>query len=237
MMLAERTFSSTKLLAPALADAVARDLRLAIIERGEALLAVSGGNTPRAFFTALAQRMLAWDRVTVTLVDERWVPETDARSNARLVRETLLQSKARGARFVPLYAPSEAPEQSMHEVSARVARLALPFDAVVLGMGVDGHIASLFASAPSFRDAIDPQTTALVLPMRADGSTDARISLSLRTLLRARALYLHIEGADKRAALTRALHEGPIEEAPIRAVLRQAQVPLRMFWAPSEAVA
>ena len=237
MMLAERTFASTNLLAAALADAVARELRLAIVERGEALLAVSGGTTPRAFFKALAQRMLAWERVTVTLVDERWVPEDDARSNARLVRETLLQAKARDARFVPLYAGSDAPEHAVHEVSARIARLALPFDAVVLGMGTDGHVASLIAAAPQFRNAIDPQTSALVLPMRADAVIEPRITLSLRTLLRARALYLHIEGAHKRAALTRALLEGPIEEAPIRAVLRQARVPLRMFWAPVESVA
>lgn len=237
MMIAERTFASGDLLAAALADAVARDLRLAIVERGEALLAVSGGSTPRRFFAMLAQRMLAWERVTVTLVDERWVPENHARSNARLVRETLLQARAREAKFVPLYAASEEPEHAVPEVSARIARLGLPFDAVVLGMGEDGHIASLFGAASRFRDAVDPHTSALVLPMCASGGVEPRITMSLRTLLHTRALYLHIEGAGKLATLTRALHAGPIEEAPIRAVLRQARVPLRMYWAPTESVA
>lgn len=237
MMMAERTFPSGTLLAAALADSVARDLRLALVERGEALLAVSGGTTPRAFFNVLAQRMLAWERVTVTLVDERWVPESHARSNARLVRETLLQGKAREARFVPLYAASDTPEHAVPEVSARVARLPLPFDAVVLGMGEDGHIASLFGAAPRFNEAVDPQTSALVLPMCAAGGNEARITMSLRTLLHTRALYLHIEGAGKRATLMSALRDGPIEEAPIRAVLRQARVPLRMYWAPTESVA
>jgi 6-phosphogluconolactonase len=237
MMLAQRTFSSGHLLAAALADAVARDLRLAIVERGAALLAVSGGTTPRAFFSTLAQRLLAWDRVTVTLVDERWVPESHARSNSRLVREALLQARARDASFVSLYAASEGPEHAVPEVSARIARLGLPFDAVVLGMGEDGHIASLFGAAARFSDAVDPHTSALVLPMHTAGGAEPRISMSLRTLLHTRSLYLHIEGAGKLATLTRALHDGPIEEAPIRAVLRQARVPLRMFWAPTESVA
>ncbi|TAM09084.1 MAG: 6-phosphogluconolactonase, partial [Rhodanobacter sp.] len=137
-------FTQAAAQASALAERVAAQLRDGIAARGRALVAVSGGTTPAAFFAELARQVLDWARVTVTLVDERWVPDTDPRSNAKLVKETLLQGPAAAATFVPLYTGAATPEAGLADAATRIAALPLPFDAVLLGMGDDGHTASFF---------------------------------------------------------------------------------------------
>ncbi len=197
-------FPDPALLAAALAQAVAADLAAALAARGCASLAVSGGNTPKAFMQALAQQPLDWGRVTVTLVDERWVPESSDRSNAALVRSHLLQGPASEARFLPLHRDTAEPETSLAEVARSLAD-ALPLDVAVLGMGEDGHTASFFPGGDLLEQALDPDGTSAVLPMRAPGAGEPRITLTLPVLLAARRLYLHIEGAGKREVLEQAL--------------------------------
>lgn len=227
-----RTFADAAALAQGLAQAVAKDLRAALAERGTASLALSGGNTPKAFMQALALQPLDWPRVAVTLVDERWVPESNARSNAALVKTNLLHGPAAAARFVPLYRDTPEPEQALAEVQSDLAALSLPFDALVLGMGNDGHTASFFPGGDHLTAALNPATPALLLPMRAPGAGEARITLTLPPVLAARHLYLHIEGADKRQVLAEALSgEGPGAGYPIRSVLEQAHSPVRIYWA------
>src|SRR2546421_12664754 len=131
----EHRYADRATLASALARAVAADLRRGIAERGQGLLVISGGTTPRAFLSTLAGEELDWPRVTVTLADERWVPPTHPRSNERLIRETLLVDRAVGATFVPLYADAPDPESGVTEIAAHINGLTLPFDAVVLGLG------------------------------------------------------------------------------------------------------
>lgn len=219
-------------LAEALALAVAKDLRAAIAERGTASLALSGGNTPKAFMQALALQPLDWPRIAVTLVDERWVPESNARSNAALVRANLLQGPAATARFVPLYRDAPEPEQALAEVESDLAALPSPFDALVLGMGNDGHTASFFPGGDHLAAALDPSTAAAVLPMRAPDAGEPRITLTLPPILAARHLYLHIEGAGKRQVLAEALSgEGPGAAYPIRSVLEHSPMPVQVFYA------
>lgn len=220
-------------LAQALADAVARDLRQGIARRGVASLAVSGGSTPRLFFDHLAQEELDWARVFVTLVDERWVPETDARSNAAMARKALLSNGSSRARFVPLYADAPDPESALDAVEQRIAELPLPFDAVVLGMGLDGHTASFFPHGDRLAEALDPRGEARVVGMRAEAAGEPRITLTLPTLLATHALYLHIEGDTKAEVLAQALAaDATAEQFPIRAVVRYAGEPVRLFWCP-----
>ncbi|MET0809025.1 MAG: 6-phosphogluconolactonase [Pseudoxanthomonas sp.] len=224
-------FADRLALAEALAAAVAADLRAALLERDFASVALSGGTTPRAFLEALAVQPLDWSRVVVTLVDERWVPESSPRSNAALLKAHLLDEAATLARFVPLYRHAARPEDALPEIERALQGVPLPFDALVLGMGEDGHTASFFAGGDRLADALDPAGTQLVLPMRATGAGEPRLTLTLPPILAARHLYLHIEGAAKQEVLRQALSgEGAGLAYPVRSVLARAGSPLRVYW-------
>lgn len=226
---ARRDFRDKVQLAEALADAVATNLKAGIKARGVASLAVSGGSTPMRFFRALSDRDdVQWDRVTVTLVDERWVDESSERSNGRLVRANLLQGRAALARFVPLFQGGDVPDAALaNEQQSLVPR---PLDVAVLGMGNDGHTASFFPGGDTLAEALTAEGP--VVDIRAPGAGEPRVTLTLRQLLAARALYLHIEGEEKVETLQRAEADGPIEDMPVRAVLRQTQTPLNIYWCP-----
>jgi len=226
----EHRYTDSATLASALARAVAIDLRGGIAERGRGLLAVSGGTTPRRFLSALAKEEVNWPRVVVTLADERWVPPTHPRSNERLVREALLVDRAAAATFVSLYADAPGPESGLAQIAAGVDALALPFDAVVLGLGNDGHCASLFPDGDHFDAACDPTILARLSPMRSPSAGEPRITLTLPTLAAARALYLQIEGADKHDTLAHVrAGDGAYARSPLRALLRLARVPLDVY--------
>lgn len=226
--IALREFADGDALADALARDVAARLRDAIAARGQASLAVSGGNTPKRFFKALSAHELDWSKVSVTLVDERWVDETSPRSNAALVKAGLLQGAATAARFVPLHRASAEPEASLAEVAADLQAL-LPLDVVILGMGDDGHTASFFPGAEGLAQAVDPATDAIVLPLRAQAAGEPRISLTLPPLLAARWRALHIEGAGKRTVLDAVLGGQPL---PVAHVIGRAPQPLPVYWCP-----
>ena len=213
--------------AQALAQAVADDLRAALALRSEASLALSGGTTPRRFLQALSRQAMDWANVTVTLVDERWVDERHERSNARLVKEHLLQEAAAGARFVPLYRPAASPDQVLADVAAV---LPATLDVAVLGMGGDGHTASFFPGGDRLAEAMDPDAPERVLPMLAPGAGEPRITLTLPVLREAGRLYLHIEGGEKRQVLQQALSgQGAGAGYPIRAVLQALRAPLQVY--------
>jgi len=223
-------FASREELAGALAGQVAEVLRKALADRGTALLAVSGGNTPGMFFRELSQQELDWDSVTVTLVDERFVPEDTSRSNARLVRENLLQDKAAAARFAGLFSDANTVENAADRAGERLSRLPLPLDAVILGMGTDGHTASFFPDAGNLGLLFDPSAEALVAPVHAASGGEPRLTLTLARIVEAGFVALHIEGAEKRRVL-----EGALEaeaRLPVRVVLDRALQPVQVFWAP-----
>ncbi|WAC62368.1 6-phosphogluconolactonase [Pseudoxanthomonas sp. SL93] len=222
-------FADGDAVAQALAQAVADDLRAALALRGNASLALSGGTTPRRFLQALSQQALDWSQVTVTLVDERWVADDHERSNARLLKEYLLQGAAAQARFVPLFRPAATPDEVLQAVAAD---LPLPLDVAVLGMGSDGHTASFFPGGDRLAEALDPAGDAVVLPMRAPGAGEPRITLTLPVLRDAGRLYLHIEGGEKRQVLQQALSgQGGGSGYPMRAVLQALASPLQVYLA------
>ncbi len=214
-------------LATQLAEAVAEALQHDLAGQERALLVVSGGATPVPFFRALAARELPWERVQVTLADERWVTASSPESNARLVREHLLQGPAAAAGFVPLATDDGTPEQGVAEVAERLAGLAWPASAVVLGMGGDGHTASLFPDSRELDLALTTAEPAVAI--RASSQPLPRITLSADRLHRARRHFLHIVGGDKRDTLVRALAGDDARELPIRAFL---SCPLAIYWAP-----
>ena len=227
-----RSFGTKEDLALALAETVAERLYDGIATRGRAVLAVSGGSTPARFFSVLGRRRdIDWGKVIVTLVDERWVPETSDRSNAGLVNERLLQGPAAIAHFVPLYTGGEAPDDAaIARTNMLVNDLPRPFDAVILGMGSDGHTASFFPGGDSLAAALTGKGPAIAI--RAPGAGEPRVTLVLERLLDTSGLFLHIEGEEKAGVLERASAEGAIEDMPVRAVLRQSRTPLTIFWSP-----
>jgi 6-phosphogluconolactonase len=227
----EHDFSDRAALADALAGAVAANLGTAVADRGSAVLALSGGTTPRLFLRRLAAQPVDWSRISVTLCDERWVPPTHARSNAHLVRENLLHGAAAAARFVPLFVDAPEPDAVLAEILRRIDALPAPFDVVVLGLGLDGHTASLFPGGDRLAEALDPLGPASVLPMHAPDAGETRITLTLPVLAAARNLYLQIEGADKLVVFGRIMRaEGAMAASPLRAVMQNAAVPLDVYW-------
>lgn len=227
-----RTFADRDALAEQVSRGLASALAEEIAANGAATLAVSGGSTPGKLFRALSAAEIDWSAVVVTLVDERWVPETHDRSNARLVRETLLRNAASKAKFLPLHLDATAPEGALAEVQQRLAALPGPITIALLGMGDDGHTASFFPGGDRLLDAIDPTGKALVMSMRAAAAIEPRITLTLPALLSAKKLALHIEGETKKAVLERALAGDDATEMPIRAVIANAPEPLEVLWAP-----
>jgi len=215
---AERIFEAREALAASLARDVADELSRAIEAKGRATLAVSGGTTPKLFFEKLSVIDIPWSRVSVTLVDERQVPESSERSNARLVRQHLLQNKAAAARFVPLVGNPDA-----ENIPA--------FDVAVLGMGNDGHTASFFPGGDTLAEAIDAETRKRLIAITAPGAGEPRMTFTLPVLAQAGRLALHIEGAEKKQVLKQALAEGPQEDMPVRAVLR-GPAPVTLYWCP-----
>jgi 6-phosphogluconolactonase len=223
-------FDGRQELAAALAGHVAARLTKAVDERGTALLAVSGGTTPAKFFAALSQIPIAWDNVTVTLVDERFVPASSPRSNAGLVAANLLQNAAAGARFVPLYHSAASIEDAALLDNRMLESLPWPLDVVVLGMGTDGHTASFFPDADDLEKLLDPSSDRVVLPVHAASAGEPRLTLPLARIIAAGSIALHIEGAEKRSAFEDAMAPGT--RRPIRAVIEAAPRVVEVFWAP-----
>ena len=231
MDIERRSFADKTALAKELAETVAARIEAAIARDGVAAIAVSGGSTPAKFFSVLGKtKTLDWEKVIVTLVDERWVDELNDRSNAKLVNEKLLQGPAAVARFVPLYSGGDEPDASgVERTNALLAELPDRFAAVVLGMGNDGHTASFFPGGDTLDQVLSDEGPAMAL--RAPGAGEPRITLTLPRLLRAEGIYLHVEGEEKAATLEQALGEGPVGDMPVRAVLRSGQ-PVTVFWCP-----
>ncbi|QFY59108.1 6-phosphogluconolactonase [Rhizobium grahamii] len=219
-------------LARKLADNVAASLAAAITARGTATVAVSGGSTPKRFFQELSTRDLDWAKVTVTLVDERFVPADNPRSNHLLVAENLLQNKAKAANFLPLYQAAASVEDAAKLASDATATIGNPFDVAILGMGGDGHTASFFPGGSNLKAALDPKTPRGIITMEADGAGELRLTFTFSSLQDAKLLVLHIEGDSKKDVLTKAEGAGDEAEMPIRAILRRAASPVEVYWAP-----
>jgi 6-phosphogluconolactonase len=222
----QEIFDDGPSMAEALADRVAAMLRLDLSQRGEASLVVPGGKSPVAFFRALARRDLNWARVTVTLADERWLPPEHPDSNAGLVQANLLQGPAAAARFVPLYGGEASPEAGLEACAARLAGIAQPFDVVLLGMGEDGHFASLFPGAAGLADLLAEEGPVLAA-VHPPAAPHPRLSLTLATLLDARQVLVQIQGPRK-AAVIEAAADGA--QFPIAALLRQTLNPVQVFF-------
>jgi 6-phosphogluconolactonase len=229
---------STDALNARLAQDIAQRLNAAIDARGVAVLSVSGGKSPIALFEALRMQDIAWDKVRVTLVDERCVPNTHPDSNALLVQTHLLQGFAAQAQFIPMVNTSNGALPAPM-VQAKVAGIALIAagiaDVLVLGMGTDGHTASLFPDAPNLQDALDPRNTqacvAIELAHPPANAPYARVTQTLAHILSARHIVLPLSGAEKLTTLQQAWGQ-PDPRYPVSYVLHQTQTPVALWLTP-----
>lgn len=226
----EHQFDDAATLAETLAAMVATQLAEAVQQRGVASLVVSGGKSPIPFFAALRMLPLDWSRVWITLADERWVEPDSADSNERLLREHLLRDAAAAARFVPLKSAFASADDGLAASSAALADIPRPFDVVVLGMGEDGHTASLFPGASGLVAALAPGDPAgLLAAITPLTAAHRRITMRLATLLDSRCIHLPLGGDTKLAVYRRALAENDPLQWPIAAVLHQPDVPVNVW--------
>jgi 6-phosphogluconolactonase len=228
MMPKLEAFGSREALYDATASILVDALTNAVAASGRAGFAATGGTTPAPVYDRLATLTAPWDKITVTLTDERFVPPTDPSSNEGLVRRHLLVDEAAKASFAPLYF-----EGLSHADSARAAEAgveaATPFGAVLLGVGPDGHFASLFPGNPVLAQGLDPRSGRLVLDVPpSDPAPDIpRLSLTFAALTRTDLIVLLVTGAAKKALL-----EGDVDPAlPVAAILKQDRAKVRILWA------
>ncbi len=234
-MLDEKIFDSREALLAALQEDCVAALDEALKERDQASFLVSGGSSPAPLYQRLSQIALDWKRIQVALVDERWVEPGHAKSNETFVQKNLLQHAAGQAPFLGMKNSAATAAEGLAACEQAYQKLPQPFDLTILGMGPDGHTASLFPKAEGLAEALS--TDALCSAITAHqsevtGEFTERMTLSLAGIVNSRRLVLLITGDEKLQALRAAQGDGPVEEMPVRAVLRQNKVPVTLYWAP-----
>jgi 6-phosphogluconolactonase len=230
MALTKKLFDNVAGLNATFADTIAELLTRAVAQRGTASLLVSGGRTPTALFNTLSERDLPWDKIAVSLVDERWVDEDDAASNTALVKSQLLKNKASAARFVPLKTNTANAVDAVSECEANLATMAQPFDVLILGMGEDGHTASLFPCCKELLAGLDMASGHTCIATQPTSAPHQRMSLTLPAIVASRHVFLHLTGDKKLQVLDDAMALNNETEKPITAVINRA--PVTLMWAP-----
>ena len=225
-----KQFENTFALDMSLADEVSDRLRKSIQDQGQASLVLSGGRTPMGFFHQLSQQVLNWSKVTVTLADERWVDNDHNDSNEKLVKENLLINEAYSAKFLSLKNSAETAVAGEAELEAELSKYG-QFTVVILGMGDDGHTASLFPGAEALPAGLALDSGRSCIAVTPTTAPYERISMTLPRLLNTERLIVHISGQNKQKVLEQANAGDNVEELPIRAILQQTQVPATVFWA------
>jgi len=199
-----------------------------LASRGAASLVVAGGTTPQPIFQRLSQEHLDWPRVHVGLTDERWVRASHADSNEHLVRHALLRNQAGSAQFHPLYNNAPRPSAGLAAAERSINAMPRPFDAVLLGMGTDGHFASLFPGLPETKAGLDLHNPALWVAVDKPQNGYARLSLTMTALLHARLILVAISGRPKRTVALQAL--AGTGDTPIATLLSHRKDDLEFLW-------
>ncbi|MDJ0778854.1 MAG: 6-phosphogluconolactonase [Gammaproteobacteria bacterium] len=235
MTLSEHRFDDRDAMIEALRQTIAGELDNALAQNAQATLLLSGGSSPAPLYRGLSETPLDWQRVDVALVDERWVDPGDAASNERLLRATLLQNHAAAARFTGMKNNHPSPFSGESECNRAYARLQTPFDLALLGMGPDGHTASLFPGASGLTEALDRQLHCAAIRARRSEVTGEfleRMTLTPWSLLQSRRLLLMITGDEKWRVYQQARQNGADIDLPVSLLLDQDRVPVAVYWAP-----
>lgn len=226
----EHLFNSRDAASAAAAQEITRRLERSIDRQNAATLIVSGGTSPVRCFTELSQSTLDWAKVHVTLSDERWTPAENEDSNEHLVRKSLLVGSAGEARFLPFYQAGTSIEDRCATLDTELRALPRPYACTLLGMGADGHFASLFPDAKNLHDALDAEADAYSVCIDTAASPFRRLSLTLPAILQSEAILLLMFGEEKRAVYERAKQAK--SNFPVSHLIRYSQATLQLFWAP-----
>lgn len=230
MALTQQHFENADALTEQFAQSLTGILAQGIEKRGRASLVVSGGRTPLALFKTLSKTDIDWSKVDVTLADERWVDEDHEASNTRLVKDNLLQNNASVANFVELKTDDADAADGIAQAESNLSSMSQPFDALILGMGEDGHTASLFPCSAQIKDGLNLSSGNICLAVQPTTAPHQRISLTLPAILNSRNLFIHLTGEKKKAVLEDALEHNTELEKPVTAVVNRA--PVTLMWAP-----
>jgi 6-phosphogluconolactonase len=195
-----------------------------IEEKGKASLLVSGGSTPKPLFQKLSNIDISWEKVTISLVDDRWLEPTHKDSNELLVKENLMQNFASKAKFVGMFIEGKTAYESDEDCSLTYEDNVFPFDVIILGMGGDSHTASLFPENEKLKEAYDLKNENLCISIKPDTAPYDRMSLTLGAILSAKNIILHIEGEEKLKVYEEALNSKDIFKTPISAVLNNERL-------------
>lgn len=213
---------------------ITQTLTFALEAHGHASIAVSGGSTPQMLYEMLGEQDLDWSKVTILLVDDRWVEPGRAGSNESFVRKTLLSGRASIANFVGLKTMGDTPQDGLDAARQRVAAVSFPLDVVVLGLGADGHTASWFPNATGLSEAIAPHgehVTAIdAAQSQITGPFTRRITLTRTAFADAGSIHVMFSGAKKRKTWMTAQGPGRVEQMPIRALIRDPNIALNAHW-------
>ncbi|NMP15287.1 6-phosphogluconolactonase [Thalassotalea sp. Y01] len=229
-MINKHVYNSRSELDQSFADRVAEQLADGIAKNGKASIAFSGGSTPKGFFAALSNKDIAWDKVTVTLADDRWVDTEHKDSNDKLLRENLLQNKAQAATLFSLVEQGDFSEAVLDKKNAELVNV-LPLDVVVLGMGEDGHTASIFPCSAQVEQGLATDVAPALMKTEPTTAPYQRITFNFPALINAKHLYLHVVGESKQTVLDQALSSQNALEMPIRAFLQHSQKTVEILWA------
>ena len=225
------TFQSQDALIEVLSKNIIDQLQEAIETKGKASLLVSGGSTPKTLFKKLSEATLGWEKVSVGLCDERWIPSSDENSNENLVKTYLLQGQASKATFISMYNEQLDVHMAEKWCTQKMKESLFPFDVLILGMGSDAHTASLFPDNTKLKKAFDLDTEDLCISIEPKTAPYMRMSLTRSAILSAKHIYLYFEGEEKLAVYGDAITGEDMYKMPIRAVLNQDIKDVEVYYA------
>lgn len=222
-------FKTKENLTKCLSEKIIDDLKKAIKKNEKASLLVSGGSTPKALFESLSKSDIAWDKVNIGLCDERWIDASHKDSNENLVNTYLLQNYAKKANFVPFFIKDVKVEEAKELCSKNINDSLYPFDCVILGMGNDGHTASIFPQNKKLEEAFDLNNKCLCVNMKPSDAPYERMSLTRAAILSADNIYLHFEGKEKLEVFNEVNLKKDMNETPIYSILNQNSKSIEVY--------
>lgn len=226
----ENNFESREALMVELGSEIITALSASIENRGKASMLLSGGTTPGPLYKNLCVQDIAWDKVWFSATDERWVDPDHPDSNERLIRDTLLQNKAANAHYVSLKSDHPTPHAGQRDTEENFRKMPLPFDIVLLGMGEDGHVASLFPNIADSQDALGEEITTLCHAIKREEGDVDRMTVTLNGLLNSKQVFLLFFGTKKLDVFNSAKNV-KTDELPVSYLLHQDNVPISLYWA------